>query len=42
MINLESITTENNKEHNEKRLYIPDHLYRIVIFAGSDQEKQMH
>ena len=35
MINLDSITNENNKEHNEKWLYIPDHLYRILIISGS-------
>ena len=31
MINLDSIINENNKEHNEKWPYIPDHLYRILI-----------
>ena len=35
MINLDSITNENNKKHNEKWLYIPDHLYRILIICGS-------
>ena len=35
MINLDSITNESNKEHNEKRPYIPDHLYRIIIIGGS-------
>ena len=35
MINLDSITNENNKEHNEKWPYIPDHLYRILITGGS-------
>ena len=25
MINLDSITNENNKEHNEKWPFIPDH-----------------
>ena len=34
MINLDSITNENNKEHNEKWPYIPDHPYRIVIIGG--------
>ena len=28
MINLGSITNENNKKHNEKWPYIPDHPYR--------------
>ena len=35
MINLESITNENNKKHNENWPYIPDHPYRIIIFGGS-------
>ena len=35
MINLDSITNENNKEHNEKWPYIPDHLSRILIIGGS-------
>ena len=39
MINLDSITNENNKEHNEKWPYIPDHLYRILITGGSGSGK---
>ena len=39
MINLDSITTENNKEHNEKWPYIPDHPYRIFIIGGSGSGK---
>ena len=35
MINLDSTTNENNKEHNKKWPYIPDHPYRIVIIGGS-------
>ena len=35
MINLDSIANENNKEHNEKWPYIPDHLYRIMIIGCS-------
>ena len=35
MINLDSITNENNREHNEKWPYIPDHPYRILIICGS-------
>ena len=35
MINLDSITNKNNKEHNEKWSYIPDHPYRILIGSGS-------
>ena len=43
MINLDNITNENNKEHNEKWLFIPNHPYRILIIGGSlDQEKQTH
>ena len=33
MINLDSITNENNKKHNEKWPYIPDHPYRILIIG---------
>ena len=39
MINLDSITNENNKKHNEKWLYIPDHLYRILIIGVSGSAK---
>ena len=39
MINLDSITYENNKEHNEKWPYIPDHPYRILIIGGSGSGK---
>ena len=37
MINLDSITHENNKKHNEIWSYISDHSYRIIIigFSGS-------
>ena len=35
MINLDSIAKENNKEHNEKWPYNPDHPYRILIIGGS-------
>ena len=35
MINLDSITSENNKEHNEKWSFIPYHLYRTLIIGGS-------
>ena len=33
-INLDSITNENNKEHNGKWPYIPDHPYRSLIIGG--------
>ena len=39
MINLDSITNENKKEHNEKWPYIPDHPYRILIVGGSGSGK---
>ena len=39
MINLDSITNEDNKEHNEKWPYIPDHPYRILIIGGSGSGK---
>ena len=39
MINLDSITNENNKDLNEKWPYIPDHPYRIFIIGGSGSRK---
>ena len=39
MINLDSITNENNKKHNEKWSYIPDHPYKIIIIGGSGSVK---
>ena len=39
MINLDSITNENNKEQNEKWPYIPDHPYRILIVGYSGSGK---
>ena len=38
MINLDSITNEN-KKHNEKWSYIPDHPYGILIIGGSGSRK---
>ena len=38
-INLDSITNENNKKHNEKWPYIPDNPYRILIIGGSGSGK---
>ena len=35
MFNLDSITNENTKEYNKKWPFIPDQLYRILIFGGS-------
>ena len=39
MINLDSITNENNKEHNEKWPNIPEYPYRILIIGGSGSRK---
>ena len=39
MFNLDNITNEKNKEHNEKCPYIPEHLYRILIIGGSGSGK---
>ena len=35
MFNLDDITKENNKKHNKKWSFIPDHLYRILIIGKS-------
>ena len=35
MFNLDDITNENNKNHNNKWSYIPDHPYRMLIIGGS-------
>ena len=42
MINVDNITNENNKKHNEKWPYIPDHPDRILIIGGSGSGKQIH
>ena len=39
MINLDSIINKNNKEHNEKWPYTPDHPYRVLIIGGSGSGK---
>ena len=39
MFNLDSITNENNKEHNGKWPFIPDHLNTILIIGGSGSVK---
>ena len=39
MINLDSVTNENNKKHNEKWPYVPNHPYRILIITGSGSGK---
>ena len=38
IFNSDDITNEN-KEHNKKWLYIPDHRYRILIIGGSGSGK---
>ena len=39
MINPDSIINENNKYHNNKWPYIPDHPYIILIIGGSGSGK---
>ena len=39
MNNLDNIVNDNNKKHNEKWPYIPDHPYRILIIGGSGSGK---
>ena len=39
MIHLDNTINENNKNHNEKWPYIPDHPYRILIIGGSGSGK---
>ena len=39
IIDLESITNENKKEHNQKWPNIPDHPYRILITGDSGSGK---
>ena len=39
MINFDDYTNENKTEHNQKWLYIPDYLYRILIVGGSGSGK---
>ena len=39
MINLDSITNENDKEHNEKWPYTSNHPYRIIIIGDSGSGK---
>ena len=39
MINLDSITNENNKKHKEKWPSIPNHPYRIIMIGGSGSGK---
>ena len=39
MINLDSIPNKNNKRHNEKWPFIPDHPCRILIIGCSGSGK---
>ena len=39
MINLDNFINKNNKNHNTKWPYIPDHPYRILIIGGSGSGK---
>ena len=39
MFNLDNITNETNKKHNENRPYIPDHPFRILMIGGSGSGK---
>ena len=34
MFNLNDITDQNNRDHNRKWLYIPDHPYKKLIVVG--------
>ena len=42
MISLDSIANKNNKEHNEKCSFTPNHPYRILIIGGSGSGKKAH
>ena len=39
MFNLDNIANENNKEHNKKWPFIPDHPYRMLIIGDSGSGK---
>ena len=39
MLNLDDISNKNNKEHNNKWPYIPDHPYRLLLIGGSESRK---
>ena len=39
MFNLDEIVNDNNKVHNEKQPYIPEHPYWILINGGSGSRK---
>ena len=39
MVNFDNNVNEHGTEHNKDWPYIPDHLYRILIFRGSGSGK---
>ena len=39
MFNLDDVTNENNRDHNKKWPYIPDHPYSMLIIGGSGSGK---
>ena len=39
MFNFDDITNKNNRDHNKKWPYIPDHPYRTLIIGGYISEK---
>ena len=39
MFNLDEIVNDNNKVHNKKKPYIPEHPYWILITGGSGSRK---
>ena len=39
MFNLDDIKNENNRDHNKKWPYIPDHSYGMLIIEGSGSGK---
>ena len=39
MFNTDDITNENNKDHNKKWPYIPNHPYRMLIIGGAGSGK---
>ena len=39
MFNSDDITNENNKDHNKKWPYIPNHSYRMLMIGGSGSGK---
>ena len=39
MSNIDNLVNKNNKEHNEKWQFIPDHPQRVLIIGGSGSGK---